>query len=109
MVKSDAHELDQVFHALSDSTRRSILRGIATREKTVSEIAKPFRMSLAAVSKHLKVLEAAKLIARRREGSFQIVSLNPKTLQSAEKWISYYQQFWSSRLDALQEILEEKK
>ncbi len=109
MVKSEVLQLDLIFHALSDSTRRSILQAIAKKEKTVSQIAKPYRMSLAAVSKHLKVLETAKLIARRKEGSFQIVSLNANSLQTAEQWISYYQQFWSSRLDALQELLEEKK
>ena len=109
MVKSEAAKLDLIFHALSDATRRSILKGVAKNEKTVSEIAEPYRMSLAAVSKHLKVLEAAKLIQRRKEGSFQIVSLNAKSLKTAEQWISYYQQFWSSRLDALQVLLEEKK
>ncbi len=73
MVKSESIQLDLIFHALSDGTRRSILRGITKRQKTVGEIAKPFEMSLAAVSKHLKVLEKAKLIERKKEGSFQIV------------------------------------
>ena len=109
MVKSESIQLDLIFHALSDGTRRSILRGITKKQKTVGEIAKPFDMSLAAVSKHLKVLEKAKLIERKKEGSFQIVSLNAETLKTAEQWISYYQQFWSSRLDALQDLLEEKK
>jgi len=109
MVKSDSLQLDFIFHALADATRRAILFAISKKEKTVSEIAKPFRMSLAAVSKHLKVLETAKLIERRKEGSFQIVSLNAETLKTAEQWISYYQQFWGSRLDALQNILEEKE
>src|SRR5579885_3388626 len=107
MVNSQALELDLIFHALSDSTRRSILRGISRRSKTVSQIAEPFRMSLAAVSKHLKVLERARLIERRKEGSFQIVSLKPETLKSADQWISYYEQFWGNRLDALKELLEE--
>lgn len=109
MVKSQTNDLDLVFHALSDSTRRSILRGIARRQKTVSEIARPYNMSLAAVSKHLKVLENARLIERRKEGSFQIVRLNADALKSAERWISYYQQFWSIRLEALQNLLEENK
>jgi DNA-binding transcriptional ArsR family regulator len=108
MVKSETIQLNLIFHALADATRRSILRTIAKKEKTVSEIAKPFRMSLAAVSKHLKVLEAANLIERRKEGSFQVVSLNAETLKTAEQWISYYQQFWSYRLDKLQNLLEEK-
>ena len=108
MVKSEAVQLDLIFHALSDATRRSILHGVARKEKTVGEIARPFRMSLAAVSKHLKVLERAKLIERRKEGSFQIVKLNAEALERAEHWISYYEQFWSRRLDALQELIEEK-
>ncbi len=109
MVKSEIGQLDLIFHALADSTRRSIMRGISKKQKTVSEIAKPFTMSLAAVSKHLKVLENAKLIDRKKEGSYQIVSLNAETLKTADQWISYYQQFWGNRLDALQELLEEKK
>jgi DNA-binding transcriptional ArsR family regulator len=106
MVKSNAARLDSVFHALSDSTRRSILRDITAREKTVGEIAKPYRISLAAVSKHLKVLESAELIARERRGSFQIVRLNPAPLRPAEEWLAYYQKFWERQLDALQHFLE---
>jgi DNA-binding transcriptional ArsR family regulator len=107
MVKSEAVQLDLIFQALSDSTRRSILQRIAKEEKTVSQIAHPYDMSLAAISKHLKVLEAASLIERRKEGSFQIVRLNAESLKTAEQWISYYQQFWGKRLDALQNLLEE--
>ena len=106
MVKSNAVRLDSVFHALSDSTRRSILRDITAREKTVGEIAKPYRISLAAVSKHLKVLESADLIARERRGSFQIVRLNPAPLRPAEEWLAYYQKFWERQFDALQYFLE---
>lgn len=72
----------------------------------MGEIAKPYLMSLAAVSKHLKVLESAELIARERRGSFQIVRLNAKTLKSAEQWLTYYERFWSTKLDALQAHLE---
>jgi DNA-binding transcriptional ArsR family regulator len=106
MVKSNAARLDSIFHALSDSTRRSILRDISSKEKTVGEIAKPYQMSLAAVSKHLKVLESAELIARERRGSFQIVRLNPEPLKPAEQWLAYYEHFWNQRLDTLQNILE---
>jgi DNA-binding transcriptional ArsR family regulator len=106
MVESSAAHLDSIFHALSDATRRSILRDIAQKEKTVGEIAKPYPVSLAAVSKHLKVLEAAELIEREKRGSFQMVRLNAKTLRSAEQWLAYYEKFWSSQLDALQTYLE---
>ncbi len=106
MVKSSAARLDAVFHALSDSTRRSILREVATKEKTVGEVAKPYRMSLAAVSKHLNVLEAAELIARERRGSFQIVRLRAQNLRPAEEWLAWYEKFWNRQLDALQNYLE---
>lgn len=75
----------------------------------MGEIAKPYRMSLAAVSKHLKVLESAELIARERRGSFQIVRLNPARLRPAEEWLAYYQKFWNRQLDALQSFLEGEK
>jgi DNA-binding transcriptional ArsR family regulator len=106
MVNSAAVRLDSIFHALSDSTRRSILRDVSSREKTVSEIARPYAMSLAAVSKHLKVLESADLIARERRGSFQIVRLKPSALKPAEQWLAYYEKFWSRQLDALQKHFE---
>ncbi len=106
MVKSNTARLDSIFHALSDSTRRSILRTVAKRPETVGELAKPYRMSLAAVSKHLKVLESAELIARERRGSFQIVRLKAETLRSAEEWLTYYEKFWTRQLDALQTYLE---
>ncbi|HEY0759675.1 MAG TPA: metalloregulator ArsR/SmtB family transcription factor [Acidisarcina sp.] len=107
MVKqSNAARLDSIFHALSDPTRRSILRGLASREKSVSEIAKPHPVSLAAVSKHLKVLEAAELIARERRGNFQIVRLKAANLRPAEQWLAYYDKFWNQQLDALQTYME---
>ena len=106
MVESNAAQLDSIFHALSDATRRAILRDIAGVEKTVSEIAKPYSVSLAAVSKHLKVLEAAELIQREKRGSYQMVRLNAKTLRSAEQWLTYYEKFWSTQLDRLQSHLE---
>ena len=106
MVKSQARQLDLIFHALSDSTRRAILYDVSKKDKTVGEIAKPYKMSLAAVSKHLTVLEKAKLIEREKRGSFQVVSLNAESLKSAEQWILYYQQFWGPRLGALKDFLE---
>jgi DNA-binding transcriptional ArsR family regulator len=109
MVKSQTRKLDRVFNALSDATRRAILRDISKGEMSVSQIALPHKMSLAAVSKHLKVLESADLITRKKQGSFQMVSLNAGTLKTAEAWLAYYQQFWGNRLDALQDFLEKGK
>lgn len=104
-----ALRLDSVFSALSDSTRRSILRDVSAREKTVSEIARPYRVSLAAVSKHLKVLEGAGLVRRRKRGSFQYVMTNAKPLKEAGKWLSYYEQFWNEQLDRLHTVFDERK
>ena len=109
MVESaQARRLDSVFHALADSTRRSILRDVSHCEKTVGEIAKPFAVSLAAVSKHLKVLESARLIKREKRGSFQIVRINAKPMKEAERWLAYYEKFWNQQLDALEELLEKE-
>ena len=113
MVKSSAKtqtsRLDGVFHALSDPTRLAILRDVASREKSVGEIAQPYRVSLAAISKHLKVLERARLIHREKRGSFQFVRINPAPMKEAERWLSYYEKFWNQQLDALTEFLMEKK
>ncbi len=102
-------QLDRVFQALSDSTRRSILQNLVKGERSVSDIAKPFELTFAAVSKHLKVLEAADLIDRRKQGSFQMIRLNPKTLKTADQWLRFYERFWSIRMDALKTLLEEKE
>ena len=109
MQTQTSQHLDRVFQALSDSTRRSILRSLAKGERNVSEIAEPFELTFAAISKHLKVLEAAELINRRKQGSFQMIKLNPKNLKTADQWLRFYEQFWSSRMDALKTLLEEKE
>jgi len=111
MVESSPAALDSLFHALADTTRRAILRDLTLRDapirgKTVGEIAQPYAMSLAAVSKHLKVLEAADLIERQRRGSFQIVRLNAQSLRPATEWLAFYDKFWNSTLDRLQTHLE---
>jgi len=107
MVEQATETLDSVFHALADGTRRSILRDLSGREKTVGEIAKPYPMSLAAVSKHLQVLERAHLIRRERKGTFQVVRLKADSLRAAQDWLAFYENFWSVRLDALQTHLEQ--
>jgi DNA-binding transcriptional ArsR family regulator len=101
--------LDLVFHALADTTRRNIIKRIAGKSLTVSEIAKPFRMSLAAVSKHLKVLERAGLIHRQKQGTAYHMTLNAEALMNAEEWLAHYRQFWEQRLDALQHLLEKER
>jgi DNA-binding transcriptional ArsR family regulator len=108
MVESRAATpiLDEVFHALADSTRRAILREVTQGERSVGELARPHSMSLAAVSKHLDVLERASLIRRRRSGQHRFVRLNPRPLQAAQDWLAFYEKFWGESLDRLQGLLE---
>jgi len=101
--------LDSVFHALSDSTRRSILRTVALGEQTVTEVAQPFQISLAAVSKHLNVLERANLIRREKRGSFQMVRINAMPMKEAGEWLAYYERFWNERLDEFEQFFKDKK
>lgn len=100
-------QLDSVFGSLADSTRRDILKRVARSELSVGEIAHSYDMSLAAVSKHLKILEQAKLVVKRRRGKQQLVKAAPKTLADAEKYLEQYSQMWEQRLDSLEKYLKE--
>lgn len=106
MVELSTAVLDSIFHALSDGTRRAILLDLTAEGKSIGEIAKPYRMSLAAVSKHVQILERAELVERKRRGQFQFVRLNPKNLRAAQDWLAFYENFWSAQLDSLQAMLE---
>jgi DNA-binding transcriptional ArsR family regulator len=97
--------LDDVFHALADATRRQMLRSLASRERTVSELAEPFQISLAAASKHIKALERAGLVRRTVQGRTHFCRLDPKPLGAAHDWLAFYEQFWNERLDALEALL----
>src|ERR1700691_5839870 len=101
MVELQAPQLGPVFHALSDSTRRQMLLELASGERTVSQLAQPFAMSLAAASKHIKVLETAGLIQREVRGRAHLCRLDPGPLESAQQWLSFYERFWTARLDIL--------
>lgn len=98
-------QIDSIFSSLADSTRRDILRRVAAAELTVSEIAKPYDMSLAAISKHLKILEKAQLIIKRRQGKQQLITARPDTLQQATDYLRDYQTLWTDRHDVLEELL----
>ena len=102
-------DLSVTFAALADPTRRAILTRLAGGEATVGELAEPFALTQQAVSKHLKVLESAELVARERRGSFHIVRLQAQSLQAAEEWIAFYSRFWNQRLDNLEKFLEGDK
>lgn len=105
MVEHDSLALDTIFHALGDATRRAMLGDLATGERTVGELAEPFAMSLAAASKHIRVLEAAGLIRRDVRGRTHVCSLDPAPLMSADQWLGIYRRFWTDRLDTLEQLL----
>jgi DNA-binding transcriptional ArsR family regulator len=106
MVEHNAARLDTVFHALGDATRRQMLAQLASGERTVSQLAEPFDMSLAAASKHIKALEAAGLVKRDVRGRMHVCSLNAGPLASAHQWLAFYEIFWTNRLDALEGLLK---
>ena len=99
--------LDRTMLALSDPTRRSIIARLEQGETRVTELAAPFDMSLNAVSKHIKVLERADLVIRRKAGREHFLSFNPAPLDEASRWIDEKRRFWADRLDALERALEQ--
>jgi DNA-binding transcriptional ArsR family regulator len=103
-----APHIGSVFHALGDATRRRMLRELAAGERTVSELAEPFAMSLAAASKHIRVLEHAGLIRREVRGRAHFCRLDPGPLATAYEWLGAYQRFWSSSLDGLERMLSDE-
>jgi DNA-binding transcriptional ArsR family regulator len=103
MVEDDA-AMDAVFHALAHGARRDMLGRLARHELTVGELAEPFAMSLAAASKHIKVLERAGLVQRTVEGRRHVCRLDAAPLAFASRWLRFYEQYWTNRLDALEEL-----
>ncbi|MEH6348030.1 MAG: metalloregulator ArsR/SmtB family transcription factor [Bermanella sp.] len=107
MTTTKSDPLDQVFMALADGTRREIVQMLSKGEKTMSQLSEPFAMSMAAVSKHVKVLEKSGLLKRRIEGRTHYLMLVPEQLTGALDWISVYRYFWSQRLDELDKLISE--
>ena len=101
MVERQTADLDRVFHALSDPSRRAILRQLTAGPRTVGELADPLPMSLAAASKHIKVLEQSGLLQRQVQWRTHLCRLNPAPLAAARTWIDEYEAFWDERFDAL--------
>lgn len=106
MVEHSDEQLDLVFHALADPTRRAMLRDLAAGERTVSQLAAPHQMSLAGVSKHVRVLERAGLLQITVSGRSHRCRIQPEQIRRATGWLSFYERFWSDRLDALETFLE---
>lgn len=100
-----ADRLDLVFHALGDRTRRTMLQRLARGERTVGELAAPFRISLAAASKHIQALERAGLVRRTVRGRVHYCRIDPRPLERADDWLRNYEQLWDTRIERLAELL----
>ncbi len=105
MVELNPIRLNAVFHALGDATRRRMLRDLAGSDRTVSQLAAPFEISLAAASKHVKALEKAGLIRREVRGRTHLCRLEAGPLAEAQDWLNFYERFWTGRLDDLEKRL----
>ena len=101
--------LDATFRALADPTRRGMLASLALGEKSIGELAGPFAMSFAGASKHVKVLEDAGLIARRKAGRTHLIRIEAKPLEEAERWLRQWEKFWNVRLDRLEAAIQREK
>jgi DNA-binding transcriptional ArsR family regulator len=101
--------LDMTFRALADPTRRGMLASLALGAKSIGELAEPFDMSFAGASKHVKVLEDAGLIARRKVGRTHLISIEARPLEEAERWLRQWERFWSASVDRLQALVESEK
>jgi len=99
-------QLDSIFASLADPTRRDILSRVSRGELSVGELAASYNVSFAAVSKHLKVMERAKLIVKRKEGKKQLVSLAPEALMTADEYLEQYRRMWQSRYDKLDALIK---
>ena len=102
-----AARLDAVFAALADPTRRAIIERLSRSEARVTEVAEPFPMSLNAVSKHIRVLEASGVVERHRKGRDHILSINTRSLDEVDGWIERTRHYWEERLDAMERLLDE--
>jgi DNA-binding transcriptional ArsR family regulator len=109
MVNIQSSELDLLFQALSDPTRRQILSMLNTGTSTIGQLADPFKMSLPAISKHIRILEKAKLLNRKKIGRIHECSMNPEALKTVEECIQFYTHFWNERLDVFAQNLETEK
>ena len=109
MVLDRSPHLDRVFHALAHPARRAILRRLTDREQNLSELAAPFRMSFPAASKHVRVLERARLVRRRVIGRMHLCRLDPAPLKQVAEWTEGYRDFWEGNFQRLDALLEEMK
>lgn len=107
MVKCSSNQLDRTFAALSDPTRRGLLEHLSHGDRCVTDLAKPHSISLPAVSKHLRILEKAGLVRRKRHGRVHSLKLEAAPMREAKQWIDEYRRFWEGSLDRLDEYLKQ--
>jgi len=100
-------QLDSVFHSLADPIRRDIIERVAVKELSVGELVQKYEVSFAAISKHLKVLEKARLIHKRKEGRKHMIALTPEALKEADEYLEQYRRMWHSRFEKLDKLLKE--
>jgi DNA-binding transcriptional ArsR family regulator len=106
MVEECDKPLNLIFHALADGSRRRMLHDLADGDSTIGELAEPFKMSFAAVSKHVKYLERAGLVKRRIQGRTHIIHLNPRPMAAAQRFLKFYERLWNDQLDKLESLLQ---
>ncbi|MGK2955463.1 MAG: ArsR/SmtB family transcription factor [Solirubrobacterales bacterium] len=104
----DEEEVDLLFHALSDRTRRDIMGKVSQGEQSISGLARQYEVSFAAIQKHVTVLEKAELISKRIEGRQKMVRNNPETLRRANRLLASYERIWTQRIDAIELILDQE-
>jgi DNA-binding transcriptional ArsR family regulator len=109
MVNYNDQQLSQIFSALSDPTRRAMLKRLANEEMSVTDLSSPFNMTKSAITKHLKVLENSNLLSRTIDGRIHRCRLEPKPLAAISEWVSFYEKFWNNKFDALDAYLAEEK
>lgn len=103
----DEGQVDLVFHALSDRTRRDIMRKVGRREQSISDLSRQYEMSFAAIQKHVTVLERASLVSKRVEGRQKLVSNNPETVRRTSELLARYERIWTERIGAIDRILDQ--
>ena len=106
MVKYNKDQLNQIFHALSDKTRRNMVERLTRGSLVATALAREYSISFPAVSKHLRVLEKASLVKLTRQGRVRLYSINSRQLEKARKWIEFWSKFWNKRLDNLEKFLK---
>lgn len=104
----DEEEVDLLFHALADRTRRDIMGKVSQSEQSISDLARQYEVSFAAIQKHVAVLEKASLVSKRVEGRRKLVRNNPDTLHRATELLARYEQVWTQRIDAIGQILDQE-